>query len=201
MTPFELGLASDLGSESQRFANDWLFKWHGMTYEGGLTDVDDFCGGRIRYRGLKFGHQQQQVFWQAIDRYLNLKVHETFKRWEAATEAYPNVMRLRSIDGVERNLREFIQTITQHSLRTDHALRGAENVTYFGNGPRAGAELLRLAQAHRALLDEKIRTETPVAAQLSRKQKVENFLSNHKGIMGGIGLLIGALGLARYFLG
>jgi len=199
MTPFELGLASDLNVECQRFADDWLFKWHGMTYEGGVTDVDDFRGGRIRYRGLKFGHQQQQVFWQAIDRYLNLKVHETFKRWDAATEAYPNVVRLRSIDGVERNLGEFVHTIVQHSLRTDQALRGAENVTYFGNGPRAAAEILRPAQAHRALLDEEIRKEPPVAVQLSQKQRIENFFSNHKRIMGGIGLLNWGTGVGKIF--
>jgi hypothetical protein len=35
---------------------------------------------------------------------------------------------------------------------------------------------------------------------MSRKEKVEEFLSNHKGIMAAIGLLIAALGLARYFL-
>jgi hypothetical protein len=67
MTPFELSLENDLNVEWQRFANDWLFKWHGMTYEGGKTDVDDFRGGRIRYAGIAFGHQQQQIFWQAIE--------------------------------------------------------------------------------------------------------------------------------------
>jgi hypothetical protein len=42
MTPFELYLEGELNIEWQRFANEWLFKWHGMTYEGGVTDVDDF---------------------------------------------------------------------------------------------------------------------------------------------------------------
>jgi hypothetical protein len=59
--------------EIQRFNNGWLFKWYGMTYEGGKTDVEDFRGGRITYAGIRFGHQQQQVFWQAIDRYLDQK--------------------------------------------------------------------------------------------------------------------------------
>jgi hypothetical protein len=82
MTPFELTLENDLGVEVERFNNGWLFKWHGMTYEGGRTDVDDFRGGRICYAGIKFGQQQQQIFWQAIDRFLDQKVHETFKRWD-----------------------------------------------------------------------------------------------------------------------
>jgi hypothetical protein len=67
MTPFELPLENDLKVESRRFANGWLFKWHGMSYEGGVTNVEDFRGGRIQYGGIRFGHQQQQVFWQAID--------------------------------------------------------------------------------------------------------------------------------------
>jgi hypothetical protein len=100
MTPFELSLENDLHVEWQRFANDWLFKWHGMTYEGGVTDVDDFRGGRIHYGGIKFEYQQQQIFWQAIDRYLLQKIHEIFKQWDAATGTYPSKIRLMSIDGV-----------------------------------------------------------------------------------------------------
>jgi hypothetical protein len=85
MTPFEVYLESELNIEWQRFANEWLFKWHGMTYEGGVTDVDEFRGGRIRYRGIKFGRQQQEIFWQSIDRYLIQKVHEIFRRWDTET--------------------------------------------------------------------------------------------------------------------
>jgi hypothetical protein len=103
MTPFELSLENDLHIEWQRFANDWLFKWHGMTYDGGVTDVDDFRGGRIHYRGIKFGHQQQQVFWEAVERYLIHKVHEIFKRWETETAVYPAEIRLPSIDRMERH--------------------------------------------------------------------------------------------------
>lgn len=33
-TPFEISLQSELYIEGQRFANQWLFKWHGMSYEG-----------------------------------------------------------------------------------------------------------------------------------------------------------------------
>jgi len=85
MPPFELSLESDLNVEWQRFANEWLFKWHGMTYEGGVTDVDDFRGGRIHYGGIRFGGQQQQIYWQAIDRYLNQKIHSTYKDWDERT--------------------------------------------------------------------------------------------------------------------
>ena len=80
MTPFELALKNELDVEWQRFVNQWLFKLHGMTYQGGVTDVDDFRGGRIHYSGIKFETQQQQVYWQAVSRYLTQKVNEIFKR-------------------------------------------------------------------------------------------------------------------------
>lgn len=34
VTPFELWLERELDVERQRFDNQWLFKWHGMTYPG-----------------------------------------------------------------------------------------------------------------------------------------------------------------------
>jgi hypothetical protein len=117
MTPFELSLENDLHIEWQRFANDWLFRWHGMTYEGGVTDADDFRGGRIHYGGITFGGQQQQVFWQTVERYLMLKVREIFRRWDAETAAYESGIRLASIEGVERNLRQFVHRIIQQSPR------------------------------------------------------------------------------------
>src|SRR5262245_14231766 len=116
MTPFELSLEHDLNAEWRRFANEWLFKWHGMGYEGGSTDVDDFQGGRICYGGGAFGNQQQAVFWQAIERYLLKRVHETFQKWDAETKQYSAMIRLNSIDGVERHLREFVHHISQHAL-------------------------------------------------------------------------------------
>src|SRR5262245_44642975 len=101
MTPFELSLENELHVEWQRFANDWLFQWHGMTYEGGKTDVDDFRGGRIRYAGIKFEYQQQQIFWQAIERYLLQKVHEIYKRWDTETSSYSAAIRVAALDGTD----------------------------------------------------------------------------------------------------
>jgi hypothetical protein len=207
MTPFELSLENDLNIEWQRFANDWLFKWHGMTYEGGATDVDDFRGGRIRYAGIKFGGQQQQIFWQAIERYLLLKVHEIFKRWDAETDRYSNAIRLASLDGVERNLRQFVHRIIRHSLDTDRRLRGMgypENVTHFdsaGQMSKAEAEIVRLGEAHRALLSESVKNDSAIPA-LSRKQRAENFLTNHRGILSLIGISVAiSFGLLKVFLG
>jgi hypothetical protein len=202
-TPFGLSLESDLSIEWQKFANDWLFKWHGMTYQGGITDGEDVRGGRIHYGGIKFGDQQQQVFWQAVDRYLMKKIHDVFKQWETGTAAYPANMRRNSIDGTERSLRRFVHQILQHSVDTDRRLRGSgypQNIEVFdvsNSMTKAEAEIFRLSQAHRALLDEAAKDEP---RNISRKQQIENFFSNNKGIMAAIGLLIAALGLAKYFL-
>jgi hypothetical protein len=207
ITPFELSLENELNVEWQKFANEWLFKWHGMTYEGGTTDVDDFRGGRIRYGGIKFGHQQQQVFWQAIDRYLLKKVHDIFKQWDIETAAYPTNIRKNSIDGVERSSRQFVHQILQRGADTDRRLKGGgypENAKAFDASEsmsRAEAEILRLAQSHRALLDAKIKDEDKDKTKApTRKERIENFFSNNKGIMAAVGLLIGVLGLIKYFL-
>jgi hypothetical protein len=183
MTPFEVYLESELNIEWQRFANEWLFKWHGMTYEGGVTDVDDFRGGRIRYRGIKFGRQQQELFWQSIDRYLIQKVHEIFRRWDTETSRYSAATRQASIEGIERHLRAFVQNIIQHSLKTDGALRSMGNVTHIDSSvdmSRAHAEIVRLAHAHRALLDEQVREmdETSVKTELRMNVTWDVFVSH-----------------------
>lgn len=162
MTPFELSLEMELNVERQRFDNQWLFKWHGMTYEGGVTDVEDFSGGRIHYGGIKFGHQQQQVFWQALERYLLLQVHDVFKKWDVETKGYSQETRLRSIDGVSQKLRTFVQRINMRAVETDRRLRGRgypASVQPFNSTvqmSRAEAEILRVAEAHRQLLAEEI---------------------------------------------
>jgi hypothetical protein len=102
MTPFEITLENELNVEWQRFANDWFFKWHGMTHEGGVTDVDDFRGGRIHHGGIKFGYQQQQIFWQAVDRYLRQKINEIYSRWDEETNAYPLDLRKSSLEATGR---------------------------------------------------------------------------------------------------
>jgi hypothetical protein len=193
MTPFELSLDNDLQIEWQRFANDWLFKWHGMTYEGGITDVEDFRGGRIRYKGIKFGDQQQQVFWEAVERYLIQKIHEVFKRWDTETAGYSAEIRVTSIDGVQRSLRQFVHRIIQHSLDTDRRLRGMgypENVRHFDSSkPMSSAEteIAQLAQAYRALLEESKEQQDSLRTQLWSK-RLEDFYANNKGLiwLGGI---------------
>jgi hypothetical protein len=208
VTPVELSIDAELIVEEQRFHNAWLFKWYGMTYEGGKTDVEDFRGGRIHFAGIKFGDQQQSIYWHAIDRYLRQKMHAVFKQWDTETQGYPLATRRKSIDGVERALGRFVARVLSDAVETDRRLRGKghpQNVAPYVPSPgrgSVGGEVAYLAAAHRALVDQAIAANEPKpVTALSRKQRVEEFLSSHKGIMAAIGLLIGIIGLAKYFHG
>jgi hypothetical protein len=196
MTPFELTLENELNVEVQRFNNGWLFKWYGMTYDGGLTDVDDFRGGRIHYAGIKFGHQQQQIFWDAIDRYLDQKVHNTFKQWDAETRGHSNEVRKKSIDGVERTLRRFVNRVVAYGKETDRRLRGGgypESVVPTDDVVAhvyTQAEISNLATSHRMLLDHLIETEKPSPPKVVRWRWLETYYAENKGMIWLIGLLI-----------
>jgi len=208
MTPVELSIDAELNVELQRFDNDWLFKWHGMTYEGGKTDVEDFRGGRIHFAGIKFGEQQQAIYWQAIDRYLRQKAHAVFKQWEVETQTYPLATRRTSIDGVERSLGRFVVGILSHALDTDKRLRGSgnpENVMPYiptpGHAGGVGGEVTSLAAAHRALIDQAIEGQkTKVLAPVSHWKWVETFYSNNKGLIWFAGAIVGVGSAVLHFL-
>lgn len=178
-----------------------------MTYEGGVTDVDDFRGGRIHYAGIKFGDQQQQIFWQAIDRYLNQKIHHKYKEWERETRTYPIELKRSSLDRTGQILEGFVGRTADKALETDRALRGqgyptrlpAYNSKSYQLRPQV--EIRRLAAAHGALL-EKAAVALPAPVKQSRRQRVENFLSNHRGIISVIAILVAIiLGLLKLFHG
>jgi hypothetical protein len=158
MTPFELSLGHELDIERQRFGNEWLFKWHSLNIEGRTVDVPSFDGGRITMGGILFQGQPQSIYWQAIGRYLNGKVHETFQKWDQDTRSYPSAQRSSSLDGTERLLNQFVGGIARRALKTDRALRGrgspATDTPIEESEMHTGAnvEIHRLALAHRALL-------------------------------------------------
>ena len=187
MTPVELSIDAELNVEIQRFDNDWLFKWHGMTYEGGKTDVEDFRGGRIHFAGIKFGGQPQTIYWQAIDRYLRQKTHAVFKQWDTETQNYPLATRRASIDGIERALGRFIAQILSRALETDKRLRGSgnpQNVMPYTPPPGqggVGGEVAYLAAAHRALIDQAIK-EQQAQTPRSYWKWLETFYANNKGL-------------------
>jgi hypothetical protein len=182
VTPVELSIEADLNLETQRFNNDWLFKWYGMTYEGGNTDVEDFRGGRIHFSGITFGYQQQTIYWQAIDVYLRQKTHAIFKQWDSDSKSYPLTTRRASIDGVEQTLKRFVARILSLSLNTEKRLRGNGN-PYIPSSDQtySGGEISYLAAAHRALIDQAIE-EQKAQTPRSYWKWLEAFYANNKGL-------------------
>jgi hypothetical protein len=202
VTPVEPSIDAELSVEIQRFHNDWLFKWYAMTYEAGLTDVEDFRGGRVRLGGVTFGHQQQAIYWQAIDLYMRQKVHAVFKEWDVGTQSYPMAVRRSSIDGVEQSLGRFVVSTLQHALQTDKRLRGDGNPVGHSPPPGkggVGAEVARLATAHRALIDQAAvqtaKTETP----RSYWKWLEALYANNKGLIWFIGVAVAVVTFAVHF--
>jgi hypothetical protein len=125
MTPFELSLQNELETETRRFHSQWIFPWYQITDRG--FDVESFDGGRIRLGGIAFGHQQQQIFWEAIGRYCAQKVIDIFKNWASETANYPPDIRRKSLKGAQVLTNQFIAGVFNHALRTDRALRGKGN--------------------------------------------------------------------------
>ena len=158
MTPFELNLRHELDIERQRFDNEWLFQWYNIRSEKRIVDVPDYRGGRIAWGGIRFEGQSQLIYWQAFGRYLNCKVHEVFQRWDRETSPYPPALRRSSLDGIERLLRQFVAGLVVRANATDQALRGdgtpKTDKALEGSEAHshANAEIIRLKQAHEALM-------------------------------------------------
>jgi hypothetical protein len=162
MTPFEVGLESELNLEQLRFANEWLFRWHNLNIEGKVVDVECFDGGRIHLGGIEFGDQQQSIYWQAIGRYLNGKVHSTFRKWDEGTKGYPSPQRRSSLEGTSVLLGVFVAGIIRRGIKTDRAVRGRgqpkTDEPYQVPAVRTGAasEIERLKTAHLGLMPAEI---------------------------------------------
>lgn len=215
MTPFELSLQHDLEVERQRFDSDWLFKWYGMTYEGGQTNVEDFKGGRIAYGGILFEGSPPLVFWNAVERYLVQQVHKAFQRWEKETVTYSEPVRRASLERTGGLVRAFVATVVQKAVTTDQALRGRgtpkTDIPHGSSGAQTGANaaIHKLTKAHLELLPV-VKAEEPltvgrgfVDAESPRAlwKWIEDFYSNNKGLIWLIGLLIAAAPFVlRYLL-
>lgn len=158
MTPFELSLGHELEIERQRFNNEWLFQWHNIRSEKRIVDVPDYRGARIALGGLRFEGQPQSIYWQALGRYTNGKIHEIFQRWDRDTCTYPPALRRSSLEGTEKLLRQFVAALMERAHSTDQALRGEgtpridKALEGSAAHSHANVEILRLKQAHEALL-------------------------------------------------
>jgi len=159
MTPFELNLRNVLDVEWQRFTNKWLFPWHNINIQNRIVDVEDFLGGKFAVGGFLFQGDLQQRYWQAIDRYLVAKVHDVFQKWDEETRSYTESKRRSCIEGTDKLLRGFVSAIIKKATDTDRRLRGRgfpDKVPVYnssGEHSHANAEISRLADSHRSLIE------------------------------------------------
>lgn len=192
LTPFELKLRHDLEIEFRRMDHDWFFQWYNLNIRGHVVDVDSFDGKRIHTGGAVFGDTVQQNYWEAVERYLRQKTHETFVNWKIETEQYPAKGQASSLEGTVALLRKFAARIIEKGVETDRRLRGRgfpKQVPEF-NASRfhtaANAEIERLKTAHLGLIAEPDK-ETGIA------QRAEDFLSTRHGIISALVLLVAIL--------
>lgn len=196
MTPYELNLDHELNRATLDFRNQWLFKWHNINIERHLVDVDRFDGGRIQIGGVRFEGQPQQIYWQAINRYISQKVHGSFNEWDNATRSYPAIQRKNSLDGAENRLKTFAANIIRHSVETDRRLRGKgfpERIISFDASKfqtQAESEISRLAEAHRKLVDEQRPPERKIGIVKKAQKTVEDFYANNKGLIWLTGIVV-----------
>jgi hypothetical protein len=162
MTPFELSLGHELDIERRRFDSEWLFQWYNILSEDRIVNVPNFEGGRIAIGGVRYEGTGHLLYWQAIRRYLNGKVHETFQRWDRETVTYPADLRRSSLDGTENLLVQFVAGVMERANTTDQALRGhgtpKTDKALEGRGAHsfANVEILRLTQAYMALMPAQV---------------------------------------------
>ncbi len=185
-------------------ANGWFFKWHNINIPNYVVDVEDFFGGRSSTPAAScFRDKSKSCTRRSVGKHLIDRVHRGFQQWEAACIGYPPHLKSCSLDAVEGALKGYATRIIEKAIETDRALRGHGNPQsvepYNGTGhhSRANVEILRLKEAHAALLPK----EAAKVERISWLKKVEEHFTKWRGVYAGIGLLIALLGLAiRFFL-
>jgi hypothetical protein len=202
ITPFELSLVHELDDEYIRMANGWFFKWHSINMTNRVVDVEDFFGGRFHVGGVVFQGQLQELYWRSVGKHLLDRVHSGFQRWESECATYPPHLKRCALAGLDTVLKRYIAQIMQKGVETDRALRGhgdphsVPEYNSTGQHSRANVEILRLRQAHEALLPP-VNDKPPKVSVIKR---TEEHFTKWRGLYAGAGLLIAALGLAARFL-
>ena len=163
------------------------------------VDVEDFRGGNFYLGGIVFEGQTQQLYWQAVERYLAREIHETFKRWDNETEAYPKAARLTSLEATRLLIRQLVSTTVHSAVDTDRRLRGRgfpDNVPVYDAKKelaRANEEIVGLEASHRSLVEN-------VDAPIPLPVRIEAFATRYRGIVAIIALIAALVfGLLRFF--
>jgi hypothetical protein len=209
MTPFELALRNELDIEAQRFINKWLFPWHNINIENRVVEVEDFRGGKFHVGGIVFQGQIQELYWQAIGRYLSGKIIEIFRKWDEETRSYPVELRISSLERTGIYTGQFVAKIIKKSTDTDRRLRRrghpdrVESYNSTGYHSHANAEIHRLVTAHTALLESTDAKPAPApTSPLTLRRRFEKIYAENRGLIWLAGLgITGLYALFRFFVG
>jgi hypothetical protein len=171
-----------------------------------VVDVEDFRGGKFGTGGVVFQGQIQDLYWQAIERCLIKETHAAFQKWEEQTASYPSAIRRASLEGTGTLLRQFVASTIARALDTDRRLRGqgypdkVQVRDTSAQHSRANAEIVRLVEAHRGLLEG-----AEPKAQFWSFQQVNEFGTRNRGTLTVVAIVIaivgGVVGLLKYFAG
>lgn len=122
-TPIAARLDLELETEARNMWNQWFCKWHYLKEPRGVQ-IDGFDGRMISMGGIEYGGTPEDVYWDAIQRYLKQKVSALFDQLEEEMKQYPQDVRARALNESEGLIISFANKIRRDAAKKDRVLRG-----------------------------------------------------------------------------
>jgi len=122
MPSFSRRLAAEFDVEFARLANDWYLKWHDLA-QGEPIDVEDFRGGRIQMRDMRFDGAAELVYWNAVQRYASNKIAEVFLHAENEIRGRGGVRAAAIAEDAAIAIRSHLERLQRHAVFTEFRLQ------------------------------------------------------------------------------
>lgn len=113
---------AEFDAEFARLANEWYLKWHDLA-RGEPIDVDDFRGGRIQMRDMRFDGAAEIAYWNAVQRYASAKITEVFIRADGEIRARGGVRAAAIAEDASMSVRSHLERLHRHALFTECRLQ------------------------------------------------------------------------------
>lgn len=122
MPGFGRRLITELDAEFHRLARDWYLKWHDIT-RGDPVDVEDFRGGRIQMRDMRYDAAAELAYWTAVRRYASIKISEVFLRADSEIRARGGVRAATIAEDASMTVRSHLERVHRHAVFTECRLQ------------------------------------------------------------------------------
>jgi hypothetical protein len=122
MPSFSRRLMAEFDAEFARLANEWYLKWHNLA-RGEAIDVEDFRGGRIQMRDMRFDGAAEIAYWNAVERYASAKITEVFLRAESEIRARGGVRAAAIAEDASISVRSHLERLHRHAVFTECRLQ------------------------------------------------------------------------------